>query len=289
MAVDAKTVTKTKLVAQSIDFVEQFNGNITKLMEILGVARKTPMNVGANIKLYKSTVTLGGDTVAEGEVIPLSEVKKELASTKELTFAKYRKMVTGEAIQSSGFSAAVSDTDNELLKKVQAKVKADLIATFAKGKGTAKGSSFQLAVSKALGQLAVAFEDDDIQSVVLANPVDFYDYLGAAPITLQTGFGMNYIQNFLGVNTIILSNAVPAKTIYATASQNINVFFANVASGDLASAFELQADATGLIGIGHTPVNNSLSYESVVVSAVAAFPERLDGVIVGTIEEVVAP
>lgn len=289
MTVDAKTVTKTKLVAQSIDFVEQFNGNITKLMEILGVARKTPMNVGANIKLYKSTVTLGGDTVAEGEVIPLSEVKKELASTKELTFAKYRKMVTGEAIQSSGFSAAVSDTDNELLKKVQAKVKADLIATFATGTGTAKGSSFQLAVSKALGQLAVAFEDDDIQSVVLANPVDFYDYLGAAPITLQTGFGMNYIQNFLGVNTIILSNAVPAKTIYATASQNINVFFANVASGDLASAFELQADATGLIGIGHTPVNNSLSYESVVVSAVAAFPERLDGVIVGTIEEVVAP
>ncbi len=283
MAVDGNTVLKDKLIPQSVDFVEQFNKGLTTLINVLGITRKQALALGSTVKIYKSTVTLADEKVAEGEVIPLSEVKKELSDTKELTFNKWRKNVTAEAIQSSGFQGAVAETDSELLKAIQKRIKKDLFDEFANGTGKAEGNGFQQSLAKGLGQLAVAFEDEDITSVALVNPIDFYDYVGSAPVTVQTVFGMTYIQNFLGVNTIIMSNNVPAGTVYVTASQNLNLFFATLNGGSLSQAFNFTTDQTGLVGIAHEPKNDSLSYESVVADALLLLPERLDGIIVSTI------
>ncbi|TAS60131.1 hypothetical protein BV266_16555, partial [Lactiplantibacillus plantarum] len=94
--------------------------------------------------------------------------------------------------------------------------------------GTTKtnGDTFQKAIAQALGQLAIKWEDDDVQSVLFANPLDFYTYLGDSNITTQTAFGLTYIQNYLGFNTIILTGAVKQGTIAATASQNLNYAYA---------------------------------------------------------------
>ena len=284
MAVDANTVTQDKLVPQSIDFIEQFNLNITKLMDVLGITRKQALMVGSQIKIYKSVTTLADGDVAEGEIIPLSKVERKLADTKTLTFNKYRKVVTAEAIQSSGFQPAVTDTDTEMLKTIQKKIKTDLFAEFAKGTGKATGTGFQSALSNALGQLAVAFEDEDISSVALVNPIDFYEYVGNAPISVQTAFGLTYVQNFLGVNTIIMSNAVKQGTLNVTASENLNLYFAALNGGSLGQAFSFTTDQTGLIGIAHSSIDEAVSYQSVVVDALAVFPERLDGIIVSTIK-----
>ncbi|EHJ07953.1 phage holin family protein [Staphylococcus simiae] len=42
--------------AKSIDFANRFGNNIVKLLEVLGVTNKLPMNVGSNIKMYKFSV-----------------------------------------------------------------------------------------------------------------------------------------------------------------------------------------------------------------------------------------
>ena len=119
MAVEANTnVTTDFAKAQSIDFVNRFVSGIAKLQELLGITRRTVLSNGSVIKTYQSKVTLADGTVAEGDLIPLSKVDVEPAKTYELAYKKYRRAVTLEAIQRSGFDQAVSQADTALLKKL---------------------------------------------------------------------------------------------------------------------------------------------------------------------------
>ena len=274
--------TSTDLIAQSIDFTEQFTGSISTLLQALNVTRMQPMAVGSQIKIYKSEVTKANGNVAEGEVIPLSKVIRKLADTKELTYKKYRKQTTAEAIQSAGFNAAVNDTDSKLLRSIQGDIKKDFFDFVQTGTTKTSGDTFQKAIAQALGQLAIKWEDDDVQSVLFANPLDFYTYLGDSNITTQTAFGLTYIQNYLGFNTIILTGAVKQGTIAATASQNLNYAYAAL-NGNLNQAFNLTTDETVLIGVVHNSVTENASYETMALTSGVLFPERLDGIVVATI------
>lgn len=274
--------TSTDLIAQSIDFTEQFTGSISTLLQALNVTRMQPMAVGSQIKIYKSEVTKANGNVAEGEVIPLSKVTRKLADTKELTYKKYRKQTTAEAIQSAGFNAAVNDTDSKLLRSIQGDIKKNFFDFVQTGTTKTSGDTFQKAIAQALGQLAIKWEDDDVQSVLFANPLDFYTYLGDSNITTQTAFGLTYIQNYLGFNTIILTGAVKQGTIAATASQNLNYAYAAL-NDNLNQAFNLTTDETGLIGVVHNSVTENASYETMALTSGVLFPERLDGIVVATI------
>lgn len=274
--------TSTDLIAQSIDFTEQFTGSISTLLQALNVTRMQPMAVGSQIKIYKSEVTKANGNVAEGEVIPLSKVTRKLADTKELAYKKYRKQTTAEAIQSAGFNAAVNYTDSKLLRSIQGDIKKDFFDFVQTGTTKTSGDTFQKAIAQALGQLAIKWEDDDVQSVLFANPLDFYTYLGDSNITTQTAFGLTYIQNYLGFNTIILTGAVKQGTIAATASQNLNYAYAAL-NGNLSQTFNLTTDETGLIGVVHNAVTENASYETMALTSGVLFPERLDGIIVATI------
>lgn len=279
MATENITV-KDDLKPQSIDFTNQFNEGLTTLLKVLGITRKQPMMVGSQIKIYKSEVNAADGKVAEGEIIPLSKVTKKLDRTIDLDFNKHRKEITAEAIQSSGFSAAVIDSDNKLLRMNQKDIKKDLFDIVTSGEGATQitADNFQMALSLSLANLALKFEDMDIQSVVFVNPIDFYSYLGKTEIQTQTAFGLQYIQNYLGFNTIILSGSVPEGKVAATAALNLNVAYAPV-NGELGQAFSFTTDETGLIGIMHTAKSDNVSYDSVTVSATKIFPEILDGII----------
>lgn len=281
MATENITTSKD-LIAQSIDFTEQFTGSISTLLQVLSVTRMQPMAVGSQIKIYKSEVTKADGNVAEGEVIPLSKVTRKLADTKELAYKKYRKQTTAEAIQSSGFAAAVNDTDSKLLRSIQGDIKKDFFDFVQTGTTKANGETFQKAIAQALGQLAIKWEDDDVQSVLFANPLDFYTYLGDSTLTTQTAFGLTYIQNYLGFDTIILTGAVKQGTIAATASQNLNYAYASM-NGSLSQAFSLTTDETGLIGVVHNALTENASYETLALTSGVLFPERLDGIVVATV------
>ena len=127
------------------------------------------------------------------------------------------------------------------------------------------------------------FEDDEIQSVYFMNPLDVADYLATANISLQNAFGMTYVKDFLGLGTVIFNSSVPKGKIYATAADNLILYYIPVNGADLNEAFNFTSDATGYIGIHETPDYTNMTASDTVVSGILLFAERIDGIVVGTI------
>jgi hypothetical protein len=286
MAAEENLIKKADLVrAREVEFVNIFSENIKKLIEALGVTRKIPKQAGYTLKSYKATGTLENGEVAEGETIPLSKYQTAEVNYKEITLKKWRKATSAEAIISGGYDQAVQMTTDRMLLDVQKGIRGDFFTFLATGTGTATGVGFQAALAQAWGQLQVKFEDDSIEAVYFMNPLDVADYLAKAQITLQTAFGMTYVENFLGLGTVIFDSKVPKGTIYATAKDNIVLYYIPVNGADLGEAFDFTSDQTGLIGIHETPDYSNMTASDTVVSGIVLFAERLDGIIKSTITE----
>ena len=276
---------------REVDFVEQFGGNILpKLMEVLGVTRKIPMMEGTTMYVYKTTGTLQSGAVPEGEIIPLSQYERTKTAVGEITLKKWRKAASAEAIKKSGYDEAVNQTDAKLLKDVQKGIRTDLFTFLATMDGStagtpATGATLQAALADAWGQLQVLFEDDTAEAVYFVNPLDIADYLKTAQITVQTAFGMNYVEDFLGLGTVIMTSQITQGTFYATAKENLILYYLTM-NGDIANAFELTADETGYIGIKSGYQNEERAQiESLIMSGIQFLVEYEDGVVVGTIGE----
>lgn len=266
-----------------VDFNLQFTGSLRKFIEALGVTRKIAVQEGAALKQLKVTGTLESGNVAEGELIPLSKYETEEVNVGEVKLNKWRKGTTAEAILKGGYDQAVGATTDKMLKDIQKGIRKSLFDFMAEGTGKASGDTLQPALANAWGKLAVLFEDDAVETVYFLNPLDVADYLGTATIDMQTVFGMNYVENFLGLGTVFFNSSVPKGKFYATAKENIVTYFINIASGEIGGAFELTADETGYIGINEYPDKDTARVIDLVMSGVTFFPERADGIIVGTI------
>lgn len=284
MAAETNLITSADLVkAREIEFTYSFSESIKKLMEALGVTRKIAKTAGTTLKAYKATGTLQDGNVAEGDLIPLSKYVTEPVAIDEITLKKWRKATSAEAIVEKGYSQAVTMTTDAMLKDVQKGIRKSFFDFLATGTGKATGDTFQATLAQSWGQLQVLFEDDDIQSVYFMNPLDVADYLATANITLQTAFGMTYVENFLGLGTVIFNSSVPKGKVYATAKDNLVLYYIPVNGADLSEAFSFTSDQTGLIGIHEAPDYTNMTASDTVVSGIVLFAERLDGVVVGTI------
>ena len=269
--------------AREIEFTYTFAEGVRKLMEALGVTRKVAKQAGTTLKAYKAVGTLEDGDVAEGDTIPLSKYATEPVTIGEITLKKWRKATSAEAIVERGYDQAVEMTTDRMLRDVQKAIRTDLFGFLATGSGTATGVDFQSALAQAWGQLQVKFEDDAVQAVYFVNPLDVADYLGAAQITTQTAFGMTYVEDFLGLGTVIMNASVPKGKIYATAKENIVLYYIPVNGADLGEAFDFTSDETGYIGIHETPDYTNMTASDTVVNGMVFFAERIDGVVVGTI------
>ena len=284
MAAETNLIKKEDLVrAREIEFVTLFGESIKKLVEALGVTRKIPKQAGYTLKAYKATGTLQPGTVAEGDLIPLSKYQTEAVSYAEIVLKKWRKATSAEAIIEKGYDQAVQMTTDRMLKDVQKGIRTDFFTFLATGTGTATGATFQAALAQAWGQLQVLFEDDSIEAIYFMNPLDVADYLATAQITTQTAFGMTYVENFLGLGTVIFDSKVTEGEIYATAKDNIVLYYVPVNGADLGNAFSFTADQTGLIGIHEEADYKHMTAEDTVMSGVVLFAERLDGIVKSTI------
>lgn len=271
---------------REVDFVNQFtHSSLAKLIEVLGVTRKIPMMEGTTMYVYSMSGTLS-QSVGEGEVIPLTEIEQTKTPVGNITLKKYRKGVTAEAIKKSGYETAVAETDAKLLSLVQQDVRADLFSFLngtITGSTSVQGTGLQEALANGWGQLQVKFEDDTAEAVYFVNPLDIAEYLGSANITVQTAFGMNYIENFLGLGTVILSSRITQGTFIATAKQNIIMYYLTM-NGDVANAFGLTADELGYIGIASGIQNTERAQiESLVMDGIQFLVEYAGGVVKGVI------
>ena len=284
MAAETNLIKKANLAkAREIDFVYRFNDDLRKFMEVMGTTRMIPKVAGTTLKAYKAVGTLEDGEVAEGDIIPLSQYRTEPVSFKEITLKKWRKATSAEAIIERGYDQAHDMTSAALLKDVQKGIKRDFFDILATGTGTATGATFQQAIAQTWGELQIKFEDTDIESVYFMNQRDVADYLASANISLQNAFGMFYVENFIGLGTVIFNSNVPEGTIYGTAKDNIICYYIPVNGADLDNAFNFQTDQTGFIGMHEEPVYERMTDQDIAISGVTFFVERLDGVIKGTI------
>lgn len=283
MAVDEKMMKAEDFAkVSSIDFVYTFNKNMKQLTELLGITRKIEKVPGQTVKTYKVTGTLEDGTVAEGEEIPLSKYKTEVADIFELALKKYRKQTTYEAINDKGYEQAVEDTDSKMLFDIQAVVRNEFFTFLKTGTGAATptGTGIQGALAAAWGKNQVYWEDYDTDGFLyFVNALDIADYLGNKDITVETVFGMNYIENFLGLYDVVAYSGIEQGKVITTAKQNLILYYTNPTNSEVAKAFEFITDSTGLIGVHRNVDYKTLTTDTTAVTGSKLFAELLDGIV----------
>ena len=285
-AAEANTITTQQMVkAREIDFVNRFSSfSVAKLIQALGVTRKIPLQEGTTMYVYNTEGTLQNGEVPEGEVIPLSQYERTKRPFGEIVLKKWRKAVTAEAIKKSGYNEAVNETDKKMLQDVQKGIRTDFFSALMDLGTTVIGAStLQAILAKTWGMLQVLFENDAVEAVHFINPLTIADYLSTAQITMQTAFGLNYIENFLGMGTVILTSQVPQGKVYSTAKENLIMYYVTM-TGEVAQAFNLTADETGYIGTHMTQNDTRAQIERLVMSGIQFLVEYADGVVVGQID-----
>ena len=281
---EANLIKKADLArAREIDFVFQFNDGIKKLLEALGTTRKIAKVQGTQLKAYKAQGTLQSGVVGEGELIPLSKYTTVPVVIQEIVLKKWRKSTSAEAILEKGYDQAHDMTMAAMLKDIQKGIKQDFFTFLATGTGVASGATFQAAIAQAWGQLQVKWEDSDIQAVHFLNPEDVADWLSTANAHLASAFGFSYLENFLGMGTVVLNSYVPKGKVYSTAKDNIVLYYVPVSSDIFGANLTFTVDETGYVGVKETGVYQTMTDEDVAVSGIRLFAERIDGIIVSSI------
>lgn len=245
--------------------------------------------------------TFGRSNVPEGSVIPYSWGTVAEVPFGELTVDKYAKAVSLESINSYGYDIAVQATDNEFLNELQGMVLTDFYA-FLRACGSADGAvsstasatseesseskTWQQCLALARGRCLNEFMKmrRTVTDVIgFANIMDLYTYLGDAPVTVQTAFGLSYVQNFMGYSTLLLlsDNEIPQGTVLATPANNIVLYYCDPSHSEFARAglqYTVDGD-TPLIGF-HTQGNyNTAVSECFAIMGMTMICEFVDGVI----------
>lgn len=290
MAVAANTTTtaQMQITARELDFVSRFTANMDVLREIMGVMRPIRKAPGTRLVSYKASVVLQDGTVAEGDEVPLSQATVTEAFHKDLELKKHRKRVTAEAVNKYGAAIAVQKTDDALLNEIQGEILDEFYAFALTGSLKDNYDSFQMAVAMAVAKTKDKFKKMRLnygQIVVFANTLDVGKYQGAANITVQTKAGIEYVKDFTGVDTMIVSSEIPEGTVVAIPVDNIVMYYIDPSDGDFAALgleYTTGNDATNLIGVHKEGVYERVSGDTHTLSGIALWAEYLDAVAVIT-------
>lgn len=285
MAAETNLIKNADLAtARQIDFVTSFDYSVKKLMELLGVMRLIPKSSGTMLKRHTVSGTLEDGAVAEGDVIPLSKYTTVDTPIGEITLNKWRKATSAEAILDKGYDQAVNETRTKMLQDIQTGIRANIISSLTiTGQPTVTGVGIQAALAAAWAKLQVAFENNTVETVYFVNPTDIADYLAKAQISVQTAFGFSYVENFLGLGTVIINSSVPAGTFFATAKENIVGYYVPANESDLAKAFDFVSDETGMIAVHEYADYDRLTADDTILSGIKIFADMTAGVVKGTI------
>lgn len=293
MAVIEGTTTSAQITveAKELDFVSRFEQTWQALIDILGIMRPIRKDPGTKLVSSKATVELKEGNEADGDEVELSQATVEPVYYEDLELEAFRKRVTAKAVAKYGAEIAVQKTDDAFLNELQAKV-LDRFYAFAQT-GTLKGSyeTFQMAVSMAVTMVKDKFKKmrlDYSNIVVFVNTMDVGKYLGSAPITMQTQNGIEYFQNFLGANTVIVSSEIPEGTVIAIPADNIVLYYIDPSDADFAALgleYTTGNGVTNLIGIKKEGVYGRVSGDTHALMGMKLFAEYIDGIAVVTVAD----
>ena len=290
------TTAQYTTTAREVDFVTRFNDNWDALRTILGIMRPIRKAPGTKLVSYKAEVDgglKGGSTVAEGDEIPFTKMKVSPVAYGDIEVAKYAKSVTIESVAKYGAEVAVEKTDDAFLVALQNKVVGDFYTFLATGSLALTPKTWQLALPQARGKVLAKFMgmDKDVTEVVgFANIMDFYDYLGDKEITTQTMFGLTYVQNFLGYNTLFLlpDKYVAAGKVITTPVENIDLYYVDPSDSDFAKLglnYTVKGE-TNLIGVHVEGDYSRATGDMYAIMGMKLWAEYLDGIAVATVTPV---
>ena len=262
--------------AQEINAVAKFESDLHNLLALLGKEDVNVVAPGTAFKIFRSSGTLSATAVAEKALIPDSGIAMDDGTVVVVDFSKFRNLVSIEKIAKIGYDKAVGGATTEMVRQAQAKVRKSIIdASNVTGTGTATAATFKAKLAKGAAYVAKKFEDEVFTPIHFVNTDDAYDYLGSADITVQNAFGISYIENFMGLGTVILDSNVTAGTVFSTACENIDVVAANCAMID---GMDMTTDESGLMAVHVSPRYENGAVESVVYAGIKALPVFADRV-----------
>lgn len=281
--------------AREVDFVTRFADNWEALQTILGIMRPIRKAPGTKLVSYKASVdgTLqGGTTVAEGDEIPFTKMKVDPVSYADIEVAKYAKSVTLESVAKYGADVAVEKTDDAFLVALQNKVLADFYAFLLTGTLSISETTWQRALAMAKGRVLDKFAgmDKDVTEVVgFANILDAYSYLGDKDITIQTVFGISYVENFLGYRTLFLlpEKYIAQGKVVALPVENIDLYYVDPSDSDFARLgleYTVKGE-TNLIGVHVEGDYSRATGDMFAIMGMKLWAEYLDGIAVATFGE----
>lgn len=277
------------MLVKEIDFIERFTRNWDSLREIMGIMRPVRKTLGTKLVASTATITLQDGAVAEGDEVPLSMASVTPVTYADIELKKYRKAVTAESVAKYGAAIAVEKTDDALLAELQGEVLDEFYAFAQTGTLTASYATFQMAVAMAVSLVKDKFKKlrrDFSNIVVFANTLDVGEYLGTATISTQTANGVEYLKNFLGAETMIVSSEIPQGTVVAIPADNIVMYYIDPADGDFAELglnYTTTGGETNLIGVHKEGNYGRVMGETHALMGVKLFAELIDGIAVVTI------
>ena len=282
----------TNISAREIDFVTRFERNWDALREILGIMRPVRKAPGSKLISYTASVTLEDGDVDPGNVIPYSASSVQQVGYADLSLKKYAKATPIEDVAKYGAEIAVQKTDDAFLFELQSVVLDGFYSSLLNNASalTSEELTFQMAVSIAIGKVRDKFKTmrrNITDVVVFVNTMDVYTYLGAADINLQSAFGLDYMKNFLGASTLIVSSEVPAGEVIAIPAENIVLYYIDPGDsefGQLGLNYTVSGE-TNLIGF-HANGNYSTAVgESFALMGMNLWMEYADGEAIVTFGE----
>lgn len=280
----------TNVTAREIDFVTRFADNWRALQQILGITRPIRKTPGSRLISYTASVELEDGAVEAGHVIPYSKATIVQNTLADLTVEKYAKAVPIEDVTKYGAAIAVEKSDDAFLTKLQNKVMGKFYTFLATGQLTDTATTWQMALAKAQGLVLNKFatiQKDVTEVVGFANILDAYEYLGASEITIQTQFGLTYIENFMGYKTLFLLPAtlIARNKVIATPVENIDLYYIDPSDSDYAKLglnYTVQGE-TNLIGFHARGNYQTAVGESYALMGMALWAEFIDGISVITV------
>ena len=281
----------TDVTPREIDFVTRFGKNWEALRRILGIMRPIRKAPGSQLISYKTTVELADGDVPAGAVIPYSKVTTVQSYKEDVVISKYAHAVPIEDVSKYGAEIAIQRSDDEFQSELQMKVLTDFYTFLKTGSLTSTVSTWQKALAKAKGDVLSKFATmrKTVTEVVgFANLNDAYAYLGEASITVQTAFGVTYVENFLGYRTLFLCPDVdiPQGKVIALPVQNIDLYYIDPSDSEFARlglryAVEGQ---TNLIGFATEGKYDTATGASYAIMGLKLWAEYLDGIAVVTVD-----
>lgn len=279
------------VTAREVDFVTRFGDNWQALLDIIGISRPIRKAPGTQLISYTASVALESGNVGAGKVIPYSKATITQAAKSDLSIEKYAKAVPIEDVSKYGAEIAVEKSDDAFLSKLQNVVLSKLYTFLNTGALTGVATTWQAALAKAQGEVKnkfAAMQKDVTEVVGFANILDAYDYLATASITIQTQFGITYVKDFLGYNTLFLlpADMIARNTVIATPRENLDLYYIDPGDSEFAKLgldYTVQGQ-TNLIGF-HAQGNYGTAVgEAFAIMGMALWAEYIDGIAVFAVE-----